>query len=321
MTIEAMAIEAAAAEALRGFEGPILVTGAGGWLGRATLGMLLDWLGRDRFARQVTAYASQARSQAIAGPVEIACLPLSALADARHAEGGIICHYAFLTKDKVADWGAERYTAENGEISRIVLGAVERLRPRGVFLTSSGAADGAQADEAGRLYGRLKAKDEADFADAARRLGHRAVIARLYNIAGPWINKPEAYVLAAILTDVLAGRPVALKAKAPVLRSYTHVGDAIGLSLLALLSPAPLPAVIPFDTEGETLVEVGDLAERIRRLLGREDLAIERSWDPAAAANLYRGDGAAMRALAARLGVGLRGLDEQILDTARFLKG
>ena len=61
------------------------------------------------------------------------------------------------------------------------------------------AADGGQGDEGGRLYGRLKAEDEADFAAAAEQGGFRAVIARVYNIAGPGINKLDAYALGSIL--------------------------------------------------------------------------------------------------------------------------
>ena len=50
---------------------------------------------------------------------------------------------------------------------------------------------------------------------------------RVFNLAGPFINKIQIYALATMIGDALAGRPIEIRASHRVLRSYLHVGDCI----------------------------------------------------------------------------------------------
>ena len=72
---------------------------------------------------------------------------------------------------------------------------------------------------------------------------------------------------------------------------------------------------VAVETAGPEVVEVGDLAERIRAAAGRDDLAVVRDFDPDLPRDYYVGDGAEFKALAERLGVPLTRLDELITTT------
>jgi hypothetical protein len=76
----------------------------------------------------------------------------------------------------------------------------------------------------------------------------------------------------------------------------------------------------PIDTGGEPEIEIGALALRAARLLGRSDLAIRRPDFAAGPPDVYVGAGGPYAALAEAAGLRLRTLDEQILETAAYLK-
>ena len=184
-----------------------------------------------------------------------------------------------------------------------------------MFFASSGAAHqpGTLADNP---YAALKRRDEGTFRDTMRELGGRCAVARVFNVAGPWMAAPKGFALASMIEQVHAGGPIAVRAQHPVRRSYVDVED---LAALAVALADDGPADVVFDTAGEVVVEVGELAERVARVLGQPGMPVERTWDPAAPADEYVGDGELMRELASDQHVALRDLDDQIARTAEWL--
>ncbi|GLR67315.1 hypothetical protein GCM10010909_19960 [Acidocella aquatica] len=297
----------ALAGALRLRDVPVVVTGTGGWLGQAALEMLEGALGED-FARRVRVYAAAARD------VRLRCglvVQARAFAELEREAGppGLVLHFAFLTRGFAQ---APDFEAVNRRITAAVRGYIERNGAAGVFIPSSGAAYRAEHD----IYGALKLEDEAVFAALAKRLGFPAVIPRIFNLAGPFINNVNHYALACMIADVAGGRPVRLRAAHPVWRSYAHVGDVLSIGLAGLLRGVTLEG---FDTAGEVEVEIGDLAARVARVMGAGGAEIIRPAWREGAADYYTGDMAGYRRAAALAGVSLRGLDEQIADTAGYL--
>lgn len=295
----------------------IVIVGAGGWIGRALLAGLYDALG-DAAHRRIACFGSQPREIAIgAGRTVVQCA-LSELAELPPCPS-LLFHLAFLTKDKVGTMAEADYVRENRALSRRVFDALEPVGVDRLFLASSGAAafaDDATAAPDLRLYGALKREDEALFAEwAGRAPGRRALIVRLFNLAGPFINKPGTYALAGLILDALAGRPIAVHAPMRVERGYVAVREVLSLALAALLAPEG-PALRRLDTGGEAL-ELGELAARIAAALGGW---AERASLTADGANRYVGDARDYDELLRACGIEPVALDAQIRETAAYLR-
>jgi nucleoside-diphosphate-sugar epimerase len=243
-------------------------------------------------------------------------VPVAALADVVDTPHDILLHFAYATREHA---GSDSYVRTNVAIAATVAEAIARQRPRAVAYASSGAVyrpDGGLAwDVAGDPYASLKRLDELALGGAAREVGAAAIIARVFNLAGPWLTK-RGFAIADLTEQVRSGGSVRLRAEHPVVRSYVDVEDLVAL----LLSLAERGESATFDTEGEVAVEMGELVARIAGVLDRPDVAVLREWDPAAAADRYVGDGTEMRRLAHAAGLRLRTLDEQILRTADWLE-
>ncbi len=281
----------------------VVVTGASGWLGRVTCDAL------TAAGVPTHAYASRARGD---------LRDLTDLGAPPEGDGPLLLlHYAFLTRDKVEALGNEAYVAANVAITSRVLDWVALERPDGVFVSSSGAA-AAGLPIARDPYGALKRLDELAFAEAARTVGARVRIARVYNVAGRHITTPELYALGDLVGAALRGEPLRIQARGDVVRSYVAVDDLVTLVLAELTAPGR-PAQLTFDTVGAT-VELGELAQAVRSALGREDLPIERERDPAAPGSIYVGDGAMMSDLLHHHGLTPTPLVEQIRMTAESLR-
>jgi len=285
---------------------PIVMTGGGGWLGQATLHMLEAFLGPGMY--RVRVFGARARPLLLRSGRVVACQALGDLA-AYDGPPPMILHYACLTKDRVEGMGAEMFLAGNAEIRESVAGLIERRGAAGFFLPSSGAA------YAPGPYGEAKLLDEARFAGLDIP---RLVVARVFNLAGPFINKTDIYAIADFCARLIGGRDIEIRARSRVVRSYVHVEDLLLLALgLLVLGPE---GGQKFDTAGEVAVEVEELARRAALLL-RPEARISRAGPDGRVDDVYVGDAAAMRGAAAGLGLSFRDLDTQIIDTANDLRG
>lgn len=312
-----LAFSARTAEHLRASDYHIVVTGVGGWLGRATLEMLDNVLG-NQITSRVSAFASSKRTVRLDSGRSIGVAPLDQLC-AVEAGPSYVLHYAYLGKEKVAELGPERFASTNRAINDVVERYCERVRAGGLFFASSGAAyyaTGSPEDVTREPYGASKVYDEARFGKF-RRPSFTVATCRIFNLGGPYMNKVAEYALSCILLDLRKGGPIRLRANRPVVRSYTHVRDVVDLAL-ALLVRGSAPAV-PFDSAGEEEIEIGDLAVRAAGLLGAPDVRVERPEMSNLPPDRYAGDGARFESLLQETGIRRATLDEQILDTARYL--
>jgi nucleoside-diphosphate-sugar epimerase len=324
----ALTLSPALAAGLRDAPWHYVVTGANGWLGRATLAVLRHALGDECTAR-VTALGSRPGTVALDDGFQLPVAPLLGWTP----PPGVrlcVCHYAFLTMDKVQGMDSAAYVAANEAIRAAVLGWIERGAVAAALVPSSGAvydylrgvADPALAaarPPAAVLYGRLKVEDEQAFAAACARHGVPLVLPRVFNLAGPGINKYGAYALASFIDQLQAGGDIAINARRPVLRSYYYIGDLLELCL-GLLLRGGLPAPHTFDTAADETVELEALARRVAAVLSSSAGPRRAPLDPDAQADRYVGDRQAIAALEQALGVRPLDLDAQIAATAAYMK-
>lgn len=300
----------------------VVVTGGGGWLGQASLEMLDSCFG-DAIASRVHVFGSSARSLILRSGRSIPCRELADLSGLS-PRPCLVLHYAFVTRDKVGKIPLEDFINRNEAISALVAKEATRLQAAGIFVPSSGAvyrADRSIDDDLERNpYGVMKARDEQRFlALAETKLRPRITVCRVFNLAGPFINKVDSYALASILIDIERGGPIRLRANRPVLRSYVHVRDVVDLAAALLLSGGQ-PPVDPFDTTGELIIEIGELARRAATLLENPKMTIDRPAFVSEVADCYVGDGSTMATLLSSNNLALCSLDTQILDTAGYLR-
>lgn len=307
------------AERLRARPTTYAVTGATGWLGRATLAALDEALGETA---QIAAYASRGQIIELPSGRIVEAAPIEEIRGLRSPLPLTMLHYAFITKDRVGDSSLEDYVRVNTALDNHVAAALAANPVAGLFLPSSGAVYAAdrslKTDLADDPYGALKVAQEERFGNLMTQANAPFVRARVFNLSGPYINKHSAYALASIINDVLRGGPIELRASVPVIRSYIHVGDLIALAL-AELQRLPASGAALFDTAGELEIEVGELATRTAAALGTPQIPIQRPPVAANPVNRYVGDGAEMAMRMAVNGLTLRDLDTQIRDTGAFL--
>jgi len=298
----------------------VVVTGGSGWLGRATLEMLESCFGTEAPAR-IHAFASSSRSLTLRSGTSIEVSPLEDLPRLRIGPH-LVAHYAFATRELVARMDTRTYVALNQRITELIEDHLRRQRPAGMVTISSGAVylgDDLEANP----YGVLKARDEIRFQGIAEQLGDsgpipRLVIPRLFNLAGPFLNKTDHYLLGSIIEDIARGGPIRIHADRQVVRSYMHVVDLVDLAFAVMVDDGPVPAAA-FDTAGERDVEAGELAGLAASVLGRTGMPIERPPLGGGRPDRYVGDPRVLEALRESYGIGRRDLAVQIADTARYL--
>jgi UDP-glucuronate decarboxylase len=298
------------------------VTGASGWLGRTTLDVLLEALGPEGFHDRVTGFASAAKPVTLHDGTLVDLLPLARLIDLRPAPTHLL-HFAYLTRDRVADLGVAAYVETNVAITACVVGAIERLRPEGVFSTSSGAVytghEGAlETDVCSDPYASLKHLEELAIRRAAADVGGRSVVSRVFSLTGPYMTKPGLYALGDFVLQALGGGPIVVRSPGPVERSYCSAADLVALALACLFDGTDADVV--FDSGGDRL-ELGDLARLVTEVIGPSDSGIERAWDPELPADRYVAEGDRMEELASMHGLRLEPIRTQIRRTATYLEG
>lgn len=308
---------------LAAFDGVIVITGGGGWIGQAVLEMLEGALG-TALPDRVAVFGSSARDLTLRSGTAIGCRLLDDLAAWRPAKPVLLVHCAFLTKDRLADQSVESFVAANQAISNIVAAFAEAVDLRGLFMPSSGAVykkgthvldDNMQAN----AYGVMKQRDEERFLAIAHKKKAPACVPRLFNLAGPFINKLDIYALSSMIVAALRNEPIVIRAAHKVVRSYIHVQDLVRLAFAMMLSP--LPDDVPvFDTVGDCMVEVGELAERIKTVLGREQAVVTRPPVNNAMEDVYVGSGADFARMMQARRQGTASLEQQIRDTVNFVQ-
>jgi nucleoside-diphosphate-sugar epimerase len=295
----------------------IVVAGAGGWMGLAALEELHGLLGKA-FHQRVLAFGSNARRLTLRGGLDVEQQPLRRLEDLPSART-LVLYFAFLTQEKAGLMSREHYLATNKLISDQVFTALDPIGAEGVFVASSGAVelvDQPRADPNKALYGALKLLDEARFSNWADERGKRCVVARIFGLSGPYINKINSYALACFISDVLAQRPISIQSARPVFRSYVAVDELMGV-VFSLLTDGQ-GGTTRFDTGADRGYEMAEIATAVANALHHRH-GIRRPPLLDAEPDCYVGDGEQYTAFRALNEVDRIEFAAQVRETARFM--
>lgn len=294
---------------------PLILTGASGWFGRTALCEYEALHGPAALRSDVVACASSAKLIDFGSPHgPIQAVGLEALGQIYNAAG--LIHLAFLTRDRVAQIGLERYIQSNRAITAGIAAFLERNPSTPIITTSSGAAavlDGLPPDLQKNPYATLKQEEEALWCRSGS--SRMAAVFRVYAASGRFIKDPRLFALSDFLSKAIAGQQIEVRSHRPVIRSYVHVGTMMRLFWAQLRTPLA-PGFLQVDACMETLSLV-ELARIISRLWGLpEPLS---SIDPSLEADRYEADSGPFLELLAKYHIAPLDLPGQLRETANDL--
>ena len=300
-----------------------IVTGAGGWLGHVTLDVLLALCGPEAIGR-ITAVGRREGVIKLAGGHEITVHPWQLLRNMNGDSPVVVFHHAFVTKGQVGAQSEASYRQANREVQQAMAHFLARSKVIGLMVPSSGAVYAylnktAAATDPLFVYGQCKYEDERVFSALADQYSFRVVIPRIFNLSGPYINNHQGYALASFILNCLNDEDIQVRADHEVWRSYYSAEDLVRLVLGIIAAPMWDKPVL-FDTAGGEVVEVGELALRCVRLLGNGHREVRRPVIKPTEKDYYVGSPVIIREIERVLGMAPAALDEQIMETADFLK-
>lgn len=298
----------------------IALTGAGSWLGRAFLALLVQEDALPR-AEKLRLFASSERTIRLGGRSVV----IEKLADATPLSGGpwLMFHFAFLGKERTGDMSFADFIAANDAVLVETLRIASPASDLRLVFTSSGAAYAVDPDipagDPSNPYGWCKAAHERRLTMWCRERGVPLIIPRIFNIGGPYINKTASYALSSFIQSARTQGAIRIVAQRPTYRSYVHVNELLDLlASVALhhISEEPLA----FDTAGCDIVEMQDLAESVRAALNNATVQIDRPALSADTTDRYVGDGCLYRSMVHARGRTVTALGRIVTDTDAYLR-
>lgn len=293
----------------------VVVTGPTGWIGSALLAVLADRFG-EGWHRTTTLFGSSQRAVTAPDGSVLMMKPLEALGP-DDLEDAIVVHLAYLTKEKAGLLGERAFSDTNIAIDDRVLAALERASPRSVFVASSGAAALAEKGRDRHPYGMSKLRQEDRFLAWGAASGVPVIAGRIFNVAGPHINKLDSYAIAVFIGQARRDGAIRIEARVPVFRSYLHVSDLCALILAAGAQGIGRSTAI--DLCGAEVLEMSDIAATVAQILD-ESIPIRREGVDWSRPNAYLGDFVDTKILAMETGVPLASFLHQVADTARWME-
>ena len=291
-----------------------VLTGPSGWIGQAMLAHLAKRL-ETPLAGRVTLFGSSARMMETPSGEHLPVRALDEIA-AEDVKGAHVIHLAYLTKDKVDLLGERAFTNTNLAIDDALLATLHQANPASLFIASSGAAALAQSGADLHPYGLAKLRQEARFLEWGAKAGVPVLAGRIFNIAGPYMNKLPAYALSNFALQAIEQGKIAITATTRVTRSFLHVDDLCALVVNAGLTGLGQPH--PVDLCGGEVVEMADIAKAVAAGLGA-NIRITRPPVDQAILNAYLGNFNHTRPIARELNINLRPLSEQVRDTLAWI--
>ncbi len=243
----------------------IVIFGANGWVGRALIDFLLNHAGKK--VSEIFPVSSSVREIELVDGETVRCFRLEDMLTLQ-LKRVVLFHVAFKLKDQADD--LTEYTKINLQIREDVIVLIDHLKPEKMVYFSSGAvyakSGGYQTDFGKDPYGYLKYQDELVFCELARKAGRYLAIPRVFNLAGPYINRFRSYVISDLILQAEKTGKMVIRSDRPVIRSYIHIFDLQKILVRWLESPDSSLCI--FDTGNSAGIEIGELARLTMRVLG-----------------------------------------------------
>ena len=287
-----------------------IITGVNGWIGRALIHKLYEHFGSN-LQSKVIAFSTSSSSVVLENGFELKTYQYQD--NIKYSGSYILCHFAFLTMDKVKLMSDEDYIARNSTIRDNVKNIILQSKPKSIFLSSSGAVY-----KKNNLYGKLKLEDEEFFSNLAKKIDANIIIPRIFNIGGSFINKHNLYAISDFIVQLLNTKKIVIKANHPVIRSYIHVEDIFKICFSWLLDKKNSSKKIIFDTKNQRDLNLLELSKMIMKIVNIKGSVISNINNNNA--DNYLGNSEVQNQICKKYNISISSYEKIILDTFNYLK-
>ena len=287
-----------------------IITGASGWLGRATLEYFYR-IFQDDIEKFVFPISSSQKNIKLSNNFSVKTYEYSHNFD--NNKTYIIFHYGYATKDKLAIFSDDEFNKNCQKINDSLGIIIKNYRIDSLIFPSSGAIYNQN-----NLYAKNKINDELYFLELSEKYNFNLMIPRIFNIGGPFINKPQDYALSNIILQAKANKKIIINANNNVFRSYIHIENLIDL-FFKWLGDNDKESPIIFDASHPNKIEIKDLAKKISEVLKIDCEIISSNYNSQNLSDDYVGDSIKMLSLYKKYQIDLDNLEQIILDTNLFL--
>ena len=237
----------------------IVINGASGWLGTATLRAVERIESRQNLWKK-TLLGSHPRIHLFDdfGSYEILDSKAMSLSLPRH---DYFVNLSFKTRDYISKLGEYEYTRINLGIVKNSIELLKIARPKSVILISSGVVTKYQQSE-GELYDdaytRLKLFEEMEFEQACKEINADLVILRMWAATGADMTEPDKYGIGNLLIQARRSPDVMIKSPTRVFRRYADASQQLEICIRL-----GMQGVSRTLNSGGTLLEIRELANNI----------------------------------------------------------
>ena len=258
-----------------------IITGSNGWFGKYILEILHNNLKSD-FYKRVFPFSNSSSVIKLSQQAEINCVNYDFQLDPHKKY--VLLHFAFLTQDKLSTNSLDVFKEKNLEIRNNITNIINKNNVVKMLYASSGAVYNES-----NLYGRLKKEDEKYFIDLTLSRNCEIIIPRVFNVAGPYINKYNAYALSNFICQAIENKKITINSKSLTYRNYVHISNIFEVCLAWLLDKNKLEKSLIFDASTKDSIELGVLAEEIAKI-SQDNIKISRELDATMEKQCYAGD-------------------------------
>ena len=289
----------------------LAITGASGWLGR---NFLEEYLKNSSSESRILVkfFASSDREIKLKHEkYSFSKLNLSNLID---FEPSHIIHLAFNIKETVKD--TEHLSESNNEIIETITQYLDISKVKKIIFTGSGAEYNSYDSDKNTRYAEMKLKESQEISQVCAKKGidyHKLII---WSCSGKHSRDVKSYFFLDFVDKALKNLPIEIKSSHRVYRSFTSAGDiaSLGLRLLNVGGPKLITCA------KTDYIEIEEFAERVIYLLNSKSLIHRPPLNPGKADENYHPLTSNLEEVAKSLDVRLLTLDEQIIQTSKFLE-
>jgi nucleoside-diphosphate-sugar epimerase len=288
----------------------ILITGATGWLGQASLQAIKKVMPEVN-SEDLYLYASRERTHVVPsfGKIQVHGLKSNIFLPKNI---DLFIGLALKTRDYSFKIGEKEYLKSNMEIVARNLELVNATNPRDIILISSGVVSNyLEGKQALDPYTEIKLLEEKLFNEYAKQNNSRLIILRLWGATGELMTEPLKYAIGNLIFQAETSNKIIINSRNEVFRKYSDATQIFEVLLHAL--ELNYSGTL---NSGGTVVEIGLLAELIAKLYGKP-IEIVRTLEKGISPDDYVPTDSKFNDLASKVGIDLLSLEDQIRLTVK----